>query len=118
MPGTKQPSFNVYQSITDSIIAAIEAGAGPVEMPWYSGGSAQGLPCNAATGNGYRGVNILSLWAAAARHGFSTPLWATYRQWSGLGAQVRRGEKGSVIVFYKQIEAGNEADQTNESDRP
>ena len=118
MPGTKQSSFNVYQSITDSIIAAIEAGTGPVEMPWYSSADANGLPHNAATGNGYRGVNILSLWVAAARLGFSTPLWATYRQWSGLGAQVRRGEKGSVIVFYKQIEAGKDADQTDEPDRP
>ena len=77
MSESKRQSFNVYQSITDSIVAAIEAGAGPVEMPWHASGG--GLPRNAATGKRYRGVNIVALWAESARCGYSNPLWATYR---------------------------------------
>lgn len=112
MSPSRQSSFNVYKSITDSIVAAIAAGAGPVEMPWHRQGG--GLPCNAATGKRYRGVNVVALWAAAARRGFARPLWATYRQWKTLGAQVRGGEKGSVIVFYRTIEVEEPPDQTGE----
>ena len=117
MSKSKHASFNVYQSITDSIVAAIEDGASPVEMPWHVAGG-HGLPQNAATGRPYRGVNVVSLWAASMTHGFTTPLWATYRQWSLLGAQVRRGEKGSVIVFYKQVEIDEPADEADGTDRP
>lgn len=117
MPGSKRSSFNVYQSVTDSIVAAIEAGAGPIEMPWHSAGAALSLPENALTGKRYRGANVISLWAAAAAHGFSNPYWATYRQWRQLDAQVRRGEKGSVIVFYKKIDVDEPEDETSDAQK-
>ncbi|MFQ5575224.1 MAG: ArdC-like ssDNA-binding domain-containing protein, partial [Terriglobia bacterium] len=59
------------------------------------------LPTNALTGNRYRGVNVVALWAAAEVSGFTAGLWATYNQWKLRGAQVRAGEKGSIVVFYK-----------------
>ena len=89
---------DVYQKVTDQIIAAIERGADDFEMPWNQ---ASGMPKNAATGKHYRGVNVVTLWAESARNGYKTSTWATYAQWTELGAQVRKGEKSAFIVFWK-----------------
>jgi antirestriction protein ArdC len=70
-------------------------------MPWHRD-TGTTMPTNALTGSTYNGVNVIALWAAAENRGFTTGYWATYKQWSLLGGQVRKGEKGSVIVFYKQ----------------
>ncbi len=99
-PGASARTRDVYQSITDQIVASIEAGAGTFTMPWHRD-TGTSLPTNALTGSPYNGVNIVALWAAAEHRGFATGYWATYKQWSLLGGQVRKGEKGSVIVFYK-----------------
>ena len=100
-PEASARTRDVYQSITDQIVASIEAGAGTFTMPWHRDTSTT-MPTNALTGSPYNGVNVIALWAAAEHHGFTTGYWATYKQWSLLGGQVRKGEKGSVIVFYKQ----------------
>lgn len=94
---------DVYQRITDQIIAAIEAGAGKWEMPWHSGDDGAGMvrPVNATTGKPYRGVNVLALWIAAQDKGYATSEWATYKQWQEKGAQVRKGEKSQFVVFWK-----------------
>lgn len=103
--------LDVYRAVTDSIVAAIEAGPGRFELPWHHHGSRLTLPGNAATGKRYRGVNVVALWAAAQARGFGTPLWASYRQWQSVGAQVRRGERASIVVFYKEF-----AIEENDSD--
>ena len=100
------PKRDLYQQITDQIVAAIEAGAGSAEMPWHRSGVTTTRPTNAFSGQAYRGVNIVSLWAATATRYFSSGHWATFKQWRCLGAQVRKGEKGSLIVFYKRYVAG------------
>lgn len=97
-----QNAYRIYRRITDQIAAAIAAGAPKFEMPWHR--PALVMPFNAATTKPYQGVNVLSLWIAAQIRSFGTGYWATYRQWAGLGAQVRKGEKGSPIVFYKKVE--------------
>ncbi|MCK1508721.1 MULTISPECIES: ArdC-like ssDNA-binding domain-containing protein [unclassified Bradyrhizobium] len=61
------------------------------------------MPVNVLTKNGYS--NIVSLWVAAQLKGFSSPVWATYKQWSELGAQVRAGVKSSPVIFYKEFDA-------------
>lgn len=94
---------DVYQEITDHIIAAIEKGAGDFEMPWHREVS-RTLPTNALTDKQYNGVNIVALWAVAELRDYSSGLWATYKQWRLLNAQVRKGEHGSAVVFYKQTE--------------
>lgn len=58
------------------------------------------MPSNATTSKSYRGINILQLWCSAASKGYASPIWATYKQWSALGAQVRKGEKAATIVYY------------------
>jgi hypothetical protein len=86
---------DVYAEITSQLIAAIEADPGKPELPWRKSSGALFMPVNALTQNAYNGINIVSLWVAAETKGFASPLWATYRQWFELGAQVRAGEKSS-----------------------
>lgn len=94
--------FDLYRTVTDKIVAAIEAGTGDFVMPWHVS-AATGRPINALTGHGYRGVNVVALWAEAVMAGYGTGWWASYRQWERLGAQVQRGQRGSVIVFYNHL---------------
>ena len=95
---------DVYQTITDRIVAQIDAGAGACEMPWHTRGTRheQALPRN-ISGRAYRGGNVLMLWAAAEAFGYPHPVWATYKQWSERGCQVRKGEKSTLVVFWKQM---------------
>jgi antirestriction protein ArdC len=92
---------DIYSRITADIITAIEAGAGAFRMPWHHDGSNTSRPVNVASGKPYRGVNTLALWAAATRASYAGGLWGTYQQWSAKGAQVRRGEQGTTVVFWK-----------------
>jgi antirestriction protein ArdC len=103
-------SFNIHQAITDKIIAAIEQGAGTYRMPWVQ---TKGVPRNATTQKTYRGINVLSLWIAAMAGGYSTDLWASFEQWKKAGSNVRKGEKGTLIVFYKQLDLRQEDDDTD-----
>src|SRR3954463_4665145 len=82
---------DLYDRITDQIIAAIETGAGAWRMPWHHNGTATSRPTNAVTGRRYRGINTVALWAAAEAADFATGLWATYAQWHSVGAQVQKG---------------------------
>ncbi len=72
-------------------------------------------PINIASAKPYNGVNILSLWVAAQACGFGSNLWGTYRQWQERGCQVRRGEKSSLIVFYKKLEFERTDEDTGET---
>jgi antirestriction protein ArdC len=100
----KHSPLDIHQTVTDHIIAAIEKGAGDVQLPWQRAGSSFGfLPKNAVTGKAYQGVNVLGLWAAAELKRYAGPgLWATYKQWHSIDAQVRKDEKATLVVFYKE----------------
>src|SRR5258708_22068996 len=83
-------------------------------MPWHRSDASITRPLNAYTGQPYRGVNVLALWVETLRSSFGCGQWATYRQWLKLGAQVRKGERGSLIVFYKELDPEQqEGDQEN-----
>ena len=101
---TPKSRLSIYETITAKIIAAIESNPGDPVMPWQRGGARPVLPTNAATGQAYRGVNILSLWVTALERGYGSGEWATLRQWNDKGATVRKGEKASPIVFYREFE--------------
>ncbi|MCB1509636.1 MAG: DUF1738 domain-containing protein, partial [Hyphomicrobiaceae bacterium] len=62
------------------------------------------IPENASSKAAYNGINIVNLWVAAELRGFTSPLWATYRQWSELGAQVVKGAKSELVIFYKEYD--------------
>jgi antirestriction protein ArdC len=70
-------------------------------MPWHTSGRYSFSPINAASKKPYRGVNTLCLWAAAQAKGYELGEWATYQQWQDRGAQVRKGEKATTVVFWK-----------------
>lgn len=98
----------VYEATTAAIVQAIEEGAGVWHMPWQSAGVA--FPTNPTTKKRYGGGNVVGLWAAAMNHGYSFGQWATFKQWAGVGAQVRRGEKGTGALFFtkrEDVEATN-----------
>lgn len=108
MTRTTRP--DIYQTITAKIVAAVEASPGDPVMPWQRGGFNAVLPKNAVTGHDYRGINILSLWVTALERGYEAGLFATYKQWASIGAQVRQGESAAPIVFYRQLEIARQND--------
>lgn len=94
---------NIYQKITDQIVTEIERGAGSFVMPWHRP-TGTGIPFNPARKGGYKGCNVLALWIAEMRGGYTSSNWATYKQWAALGAQVKKGSKATSVVFYKPLE--------------
>lgn len=101
----------IRQTITDKIIAIMEAGTTKTGPRWTQS-TGQGMPCNAQTGQAYRGINVLLLWAEAAERSYASNLWLTYKQAETLGAQVRKGEKSAMCVYYSKIQnkAGEQQD--------
>jgi antirestriction protein ArdC len=89
---------DLYQHVTDRIIAQLEKGIAPWQQPWASLGG--GMPVNVVSRKQYRGINVLLLWDAAADHGYQSNLWGTYRQWDVLGGHVNRGERATKIIFW------------------
>ncbi len=98
---------DIYQTVTNKLISELESGAAPWVREWDSG-----LPVNAVTGRPYSGINVLILWAAAEEKGYSSHEWMTYKQAQEKGWQVRKGEKSTQVVFYKQIvKEGDEGEE-------
>jgi antirestriction protein ArdC len=87
------------------VIAALEAGTPPWVCPWSRNGLARTLPVNATTGRPYRGINVLLLNAHQWECGFGSNSWLTFNQAQSLGARVRKGATGSIVVFFKMWEA-------------
>lgn len=96
-------SFDLYQSVTDQIVAMLESGV----VPWRSpilGRSKAGHPKNLNTGRQYRGVNVFLLAFTAFAKGYGSSYWLTFHQTKERGGKVRKGEKSSMVVFWKQYE--------------
>ncbi|MEE9398523.1 MAG: zincin-like metallopeptidase domain-containing protein [Methylococcales bacterium] len=91
---------DVYTRITDKIMADLEQGVRPWLKPWNvehaAGKITRPLRHN---GQPYSGINVLSLWMDAEEKGFFAPIWMTFRQSKELGGHVRKGEKGSLVVY-------------------
>ena len=107
---------DVHTRVTDQIIAAIKAGTGQWRMPWHHDGTAVTRPTNVASGRRYRGVNTVVLWVAAQALGYDQGLWGTYRQWQAAGAQVRKGERATTVVLWKEIASPGHGDDAAEDD--
>lgn len=114
-----EPRTDVYTRLTDKIVAALETGTRPWAKPWNADHAAGRIsrPLR-ATGEPYRGINIIMLWAEAAERGYAAPIWMTFTQALELGAHVRKGEKGSLVVYANTItrtdqnDAGEDVDHT------
>lgn len=94
-------TVSLHDTVTNRIIRELEEGRVPWVQPWASssGGTPLGLPQNAATGRTYSGINILLLWAAAIEQGRLSQRWLTFKQALALGGAVRKGEKGTMVVY-------------------
>lgn len=93
----------LYQRVTERIIAELAAGVAPWTKPWTSGGGAPAVPRNAASGRAYSGINVLILWDAADCNCYPRHEWLTFQQARAAGAYVRKGEKGTTVVFTKPV---------------
>jgi len=91
---------DVYARVTARIIADLEKGVRPWVQPWKSGAGIRPLRHN---GLPYSGVNVLMLWSVALERGYTIPMWMTFKQAQELGAHVRKGEKGSLVVYANRV---------------
>jgi antirestriction protein ArdC len=109
---------DVYTRITDKIIADLEQGVRTWMKPWNAGNTA-GRISRPLRHNGvpYSGINILMLWAEATAQGFGAPIWMTFKQATELNAHVRKGEKGSLVVYANSITRTEQEDNGEESER-
>jgi len=104
----------IYRQVTQQIIESLEAGVLPWKRPWVGAG----LPKNAESLRSYGGVNILLLWIQSETKNWSSSnLWGSYKCWQRLKGNVKRGEKGTRIVFWdvrKRVEKDAETGEEKE----
>lgn len=99
---------DTYNEVTDRIVAALEQGVAPWVCPWRRDSSGDGgRPHNGASGHVYKGINVV----LTGMSGFASSRWYTYRQALALGGQVRRGERGTTVIYWQFIEAKAAADR-------
>lgn len=99
-------SNTVYQDVTNSIIEQLEKGAIPWVKPWKADSSADK---NLLTQKPYQGINRLILGLSGMVNAYAVPVWASYKQWESIGGHVRKGEKGTRIVFFSKVEKENKS---------
>lgn len=94
---------DIYQTVTDRIISILDRGTVPWRIPFTRrSGEGNSLPRNLVTQKHYRGINVFLLGVTAMMEGYGSPQWLTFRQTKAKGGQVRKGEKGSLVIFWKQ----------------
>lgn len=109
---------DVYTRITGQIIHSLEQGVRPWSKPWDAEHAA-GRITRPLRHNGlpYSGINILMLWFSATEQGFSAPIWMTFKQAAEMNAHVRKGEKGSLVVYANTITKKEDDGDGNEVER-
>lgn len=114
----KHEKLSPAERVTRSIQSALSRGVRPWARPWRDDPSLGPLTLpRRANGLPYRGMNIVALWAAADEAGFASPYWFTFKQALALGAQVRKGERGSFVVFYKDLKRSGEPSESDDEDQ-
>jgi antirestriction protein ArdC len=106
--------MSIYDDVTARIVAELEKGAAPWVKPWRVDSTAEK---NFFTQKPYQGVNRLLVGMSSMSQGFSNPAWATFKQWQAAGINVKKGEKGTQIVFFKPVskETVNDSGETKKS---
>src|SRR5256714_12168039 len=115
MPTNENTSQDIYTRVTNAITTAIENGAGEYRMPWLVRQDKGFSPVSVGSAKPYRGINTLVLWAQAQSKGYASALWGTYQQWQALGGQVRKGERGSPVVYWGTFEAKDASEDTRDT---
>lgn len=95
---------DLYERITERIVAELEQGVRPWVQPWSSA-NATGRITRPLRHNGlpYQGINTLLLWSEAVARGFVSTIWMTYKQSAELGGHVRKGETGTIVVYASRF---------------
>lgn len=101
-----KPKRDIYQEVTDRIINHLDQGVAPWRNPIKRGGG-DGWPKNMDSGKRYRGINVFLLGLTAWERGYSSDYWMTFKQAKASGGQVRKGEKGSLVTFWKMYTTKN-----------
>lgn len=101
---SQEQKLDVYQIVTDRIIAQLQMGTVPWQKPWTEAG----MPRNLISGNAYRGINTWML----ASMGFEKNLFLTWNQIKDLKASVKKNEKSQLVVFWKTIQKETDADES------
>jgi antirestriction protein ArdC len=116
-PAATPERANLYDEITSRIIDELETGRLPWVQPWGSSGVSAPLamPKNATTGRSYSGINVLILWGAAVARGFSCQSWLTFRQALSLGGNVRKGQRGTTVVYADRFVPDDERRRARET---
>ena len=106
---------DVYTQVTEQIVAELEKGVKPWTQPWNATHAAGPVsrPLR-VSGQAYRGINVLMLWGASMAGNYAAPIWMTYRQAQELGGQVRKGEKGSPVVYADKLVKSETDEATGE----
>jgi len=108
---SKSPLSKVYQIVTDRLLAALEQGVVPWRQPWKSAD----MPRNLVSGQAYRGSNVFALLC----QGYKSPFWVTFKQALAKGGHVKKGERGTPVVFWRWIsERKNDAGKIEKLERP
>lgn len=102
-----EPKKPFHQVVAEKLIEQLKSGTAPWQRPWEPGQPNAYLPFNPTTGKRYRGINAIHLMA----QGRSDSRWMTYKQAAAVGAQVRRGEKGTLVQYWKFSEEQNKLDE-------
>ncbi|TWJ13679.1 ArdC family protein [Geobacter argillaceus] len=100
---------NVYEIVNSRIIDLLERGTIPWRKPWAT---SQGMPRNLASMKEYRGINVFLL----ACQQYSSPYWLTYKQAEERGGHIRKGEKSTMVVFWKLLDRSNSAADENSTE--
>jgi antirestriction protein ArdC len=108
---------SLYAEVTRRVIGELEQGRLPWVQPWDDARCGCAMPCNAATGRSYSGINVLILWAAVIERGYATQGWLTFPQALALGGCVRKGEKGTTICYADRFTPRTEAEKALEEAR-
>lgn len=107
---------NLYDEVTARIISELEGGRLPWVQPWSAAACpVPGLPRNALTGRCYSGVNVLILWMEVIARGYASQGWLTFRQAQEAGGCVRKGERGTTVVYADRFTPEAEKTRARES---
>ncbi|MXW47881.1 MAG: DUF1738 domain-containing protein [Gammaproteobacteria bacterium] len=113
---TSKKSASLFTEVTKVFIDALKNGAPPWQKPWSVSSPGPSFPVNAGTERRYTGVNVTILWASAITRGYDLDRWLSFRQAVKLGGRIKTGEKGTIAVFFKNINVPSERNLDDEDE--
>src|SRR5919199_6820741 len=101
---------DVYQIITERVIALLESGT----VVWRKTWSGDDSPRNLVSKRPYRGINAMLLGSTS----FTSPYWLTFNQVQQLNGRVKKGAKSELVIFWKFFDREQETGETESTGAP